>query len=269
MRTRPKSVIFPKPETIQFQSHEAAVEAITRFDFFPDSLPDPKIEGWIVARIDEKLGIVEARFCPAHKGNKPLPVYFSQDGKWVLPELQGNDYDLGNQKVPYADLQETLKTWRDKFPNCLVMQLSRPLTQDCTPHEFLQKQLASTDVYFSELREMRSKSTPWPYQDFLDCEAALAGYVRHGKFFHSLRYWARDQLKCAARAGRRGEEIMEAEGLVKKLRLASYDAADEYRRFHYSKDVRAAGFERMKNKCPGFSEWVYEGAFADGLDVSR
>lgn len=270
MKTRLKSVIFPKPETVQFQSHEAAVEAITSFDFFPDSLPNPKIEGWIVVRIDEKLGIVEARFCPAHKGNEPLPAILTKDGKWVLPELQGDDYDLGNQKVPYADLQETLKTWRERYPDCLVKQLSRPLfPKDYTPYEFLQLQLTSTEAYFSELREMRSKAIPWAHHDFLDCEAALAGFVKHGKFFHFLRYDARDQLRSAARAGRSEEEILEAERLVKKLRQTNYDAADQYRSAHYSKDVKTAGFERMKKECPGFSDWVYAGAFDDGFNASR
>lgn len=267
MKARLKSVIFPKPETIRFQSHEAAVGAITRFDFFPDNLAEPKIEGWIVVRIDERLGIVEARFCPAHKGNEHLPAILTKDGKWDL-QLDVV-YDFGNQKVPYVDLQETLKNWREKYPDCLVMQLSRPLTKDYTPYEFLQLQLAWTEAYFSELREMRSKAIPWSHQDFLDCEAALAGFVKHGKFFHYLRYEAREQLRCAARAGRSEEEITEAGRLVKKLGQTSYDAADQYRSANYSKDVRTAGVERMKKECPGFSDWVYEGAFDAGFSESR
>ena len=266
----------PEPVTLQFKDQASALEALVGFVFRPCDFKTPCMQGWIVVRIEEQLGIVEARVCPAWIGYKsPMSSEIFIGGR----------YHPAKMPDCYSNFRQTLNDWREQFPDCLVREVpirGSTLIQSTPPrygtpyfasYEVLQNLADTSHDFFEELRVMREKAIPWPQQEFMDAEAALAGAANH-KIFGWLNRCARQQLERAARAGRAPEEIVNVQRSVEKLKKSGCDAASEWNTCYYASQQKdfvpdavtydeEAWLERMRAECPGFSDWVYKGAIHD------
>jgi hypothetical protein len=245
--------------TLQFQDHTSACEAIARLECRPSELIDC-LWGWIVVRIEERLGIVEARFYPPQINYKEPP----------FEELCPNGrYDPATRPRAFVELEETLRDWREKYPDCLVMKLDIP-PEGWSKPEFLQRQWARRQSFFDELRAIRKKVVPWPLQEFMDTEAVLRGLASSNTFGYLLLTNARAQLERAVRAGREPEEITKVHQAVRKLEdlgcKAGRNSLDQIHKVPgFAPFDEKAWLDRMRTECPGFSDWVYKGAIHHGF----
>ena len=125
------------------------------------------------------------------------------------------------------------------------------------------------------LRALRAKPVPWPEQEYLDTEAALANGTTQREW-QWLRLYRAEEFTTALRRERTEEEIAGTKERIRKLQWLAYKAAEESNtRYQQSRKKGFVAFEktyeeqdknwmqRLRTECPGFSDWVYHSALHD------
>jgi hypothetical protein len=233
------------PTVLSVQNDDLAVDAIRRFYFMDGSeyRPAPGPVGWIIMRVDEGVWIREIVVCPP-----------SFESAVVMAFL----------------LRRTLDELRRGFPDSLVMEVSRGHVDPSI--DFQARHFVSD--YFDQLRKLRAKPSPWPEQEYLDTEAALANGTTQREW-QQVRLYRAEEFAAALRRERTEEEIARAKERIRKLQNFAYEAANAFNARYvlsrrkdfvastaYEEDD-AAWMQRLRTECPGFSDWVYHAAIHD------
>jgi hypothetical protein len=229
-----------KPTVFSVQNDDLAVDAIRRFYFMEGSAYLPGPVGWIIMRLDESVWIREIVVCPPNLESASVKAFL---------------------------LRHTLDEQRKRFPDSLVMEVSRGHVDPSI--DFQARHF--TSEYFDQLRTLRGKPVPWPEQEYLDTEAALANGTTQREW-QWLRLYRAEEFAAALRRERTEEETTAVKERIRKLQELAYKAAEAFHARHYQsrrKDFVAAKtyeqedeawMQRLRTECPGFSDWVYHAA---------
>jgi hypothetical protein len=232
------------PTVFSVQNDDLAVDAIRRFYFLDGSAYLPGPVGWVIMRLDEGVWIREIVVCPPNV-----------ESAVVMASL----------------LRRTLDELRRGFPDSLVMEVSHGHVDPSI--DFQARHF--TSEYFDQLRRLRTKPVPWPEQEYLDTEAALANGTTQREW-QKLRLYRADEFAATLRRERTEDEIAGAKERIRKLQGLAYEAAEESNtRYHQSRKKDFVAFkkahedqdktwmQRLRTECPGFSDWVYHAAIHD------